>query len=55
MCSVSRLGMPIKPILHYAFLACVGEENARNFALGKLQCTFFVYDGGILRKYFHNQ
>ena len=41
LCSVSRLGMSIKPILHYTFLACVGEENARNFALGKLKGTFF--------------
>ena len=33
----------IKPLLHYAFLACVFDENARDFVLG------------ILRKYFLNQ
>ena len=36
----------LKPLLHYAFLACVFDENARDFVLGIL---------GILRKYFPNQ
>ena len=33
----------LKALLHYAFLACVLEENARDFALGNLQ-SFFLSD-----------
>ena len=31
-----------KALLHYAFLACVLEENARDFALGNFQ--YFLSD-----------
>ena len=30
----------VKPVLHYAFLACVLEGNARDFTLGNLQAYF---------------
>ena len=32
----------LKPVFHYAFLACVWSENARGFALGKLHNTFLL-------------
>ena len=44
----------VKPISHYAVLACVWYENVRGFALMTLQSFFFGYDDGILKKYFHN-
>ena len=31
----------LKALLHYAFLACGFEENARGLALGNLQAFFF--------------
>ena len=30
----------LKPILYYAFLACVWSEKARGFALGRRYITF---------------
>ena len=34
------ISVRLKALLHYAFLACVLEENARDFALGNLQSFF---------------
>ena len=40
----------VKSILKYAFLTCVGQENARDFALRILQVAFF--DDGSFQKIF---
>ena len=39
---VFRWNMGLKPILLYAFLTCVGLENAKEFALATLQFPFFT-------------
>ena len=37
---IRRIKSIIKAFITYAFLACVGEENARGFAFGKLHAIF---------------